>query len=189
MTSPLPVTPNFPVYGLGNTFRGSRWLDFWDSCGREQLWYVSLSHGDPVTRRPLLAVITDAKRPARPSDGNRLAVGSTGIEDATLGALLGLIHLAFPEDSSGERPPQFHTEIESLDKGGADLDHPGWQDVEITVLGEPRTFRRRALGGGWVAAADIGRVALGIYGYGMELTEHDLQPVSDLESYSAYETK
>lgn len=181
---PLPHQPDFPVYGLSSSFHGRRWLDVWNQPGGSgtpaRLWHVNLGHGDPDHHGPVLVTITDAKLPQRRT-GRGLRAGPTGATDAALGALLGMVHLAFPADDAGVRPAAFREEVSRLGELSNQLDGPEWSDATAVVDGSPVTFRLRVRNDAWAAAADLAHVAVGAYGRGLQLTEYPLVPAEGLD--------
>ena len=179
---PLPFLPPFPVYGLAGTFTDARWLDMWNQApgiGRGPLWHVNLGHGDRDDG-PEVVVITDAKLARHePDAAEPWHYGPTGVSDAALGALLYLVHRAYPEGADGVRPAGFRQEVARLGDLADHLAGPEWARQEATVDGHPVPFWVRTIGEAWAAVADCGAVALGVYGYRTTLAEHALCPVND----------
>lgn len=180
---PLPHQPDFPVYGLDSSFHGRRWLDMWNQLGGNRsampLANVNLGHGDPDHHGPVLVTITDAKLPQHQTDQG-LRVGPTGVTDAALGALLGMVHLAFPDDDAEVRPAAFREEANRLGELSNQLDGPEWSDVTAVVDRSSMVFHLRVRNDAWAAAADLGPVAVGAYGRGLQLTDYRLEPVESI---------
>jgi hypothetical protein len=170
------------VYGLAGSFTGARWLDLWNQArgtGRGPLWHVNLGHGDR-DEGPEVVVITDAKLPRHEPDvAEPWAYGPTGVADAALGALLYLVHRAHPVGATGERPDAFRREVARLGDLTAHLAEPEWSREEATVDGGTVPFWVRTAGAAWAAVADLGVVAVGVYGYRTRLSEHALCRVND----------
>lgn len=181
---PLPHRPDFPVYGLDSSFHGRRWLDVWNQLGGNDsatpLANVNLGHGAPYHHGPVLVTITEAKLSQRRT-GRSLWIGPTGVTDAALGALLGMVHVAFPADDAEVRPAAFWEEVNRLGELSNQLDGPEWSDATAVVDGSSVTFRLRVRNGAWAAAADLGHVAVGAYGRGLQLTEYPLVPAEGLD--------
>jgi hypothetical protein len=179
---PLPFPPPFPVYGLADSFTGARWLDLWNQAvgnGRGPLWHVNLGHGDPV-EGPEVVVITDAKLPRHePHAAEPWHYGPTDVSDAALGALLLLVHRAYPVGADDQRPYGFWQEVKRLGELADHLAGPEWSREAATVDGRTVVFSVRRLGEAWAAVADLGPVALGVGGYRTRLSEHAFCPVND----------
>ncbi|TCC28746.1 hypothetical protein [Kribbella sindirgiensis] len=171
---PLPK-PLFPVYGLDASFDGPRSIDGWnraDDPDEGPLWYVSLLHGSVDGSH--VVVITDAKLPASPRDSQGDAFrGSTGLVDAALLALSGMA-------SSTDQPedPAVARELGDLQHLAQSVGGDGWTAGTCVIDGRPISvsayrFRRQ-----WAAAVDIGQVAIGLHGAGIEISEIALDPVN-----------
>lgn len=184
---PLPERPDFPVYGLAASFPGQRWLEVWNTASAGaadgSLWHVNLGHGDPHHDGPILVTITDAKLPQR-QIGPRLWAGPSGTSDAALGALQGMIHLAYPADSAGVRPNAFWDEADQIGQLADHLHGPNWDTTTAMVDETAVTFHIRARNGAWAAVADLGQVAVGAYGHSLQLSAYPLEAVSNLDAYS-----
>lgn len=181
----LPCLTNLIFLSTGwiRLFHGRRWLDVWNQLGGNDsptpLSNVNLGHGDPDHYGPVLVTITEVKLAQR-RVGRSLWVGPTGVTDAALGALLGMVHLAFPADDAEVRPAAFREEANRLGELSEQLDGPEWTDATAVVDGAPVTFRLRIRNDAWAAAADLGHVAVGAYGRGLQLTDRPLEPAEGL---------
>lgn len=172
---PLPTVPDFPVYGLDGSFVGPRGMWLWDSSAQMPLWRVELGHGPShALAAPSLVSITIETRPARPG----VRSGPTGlvdIDDAVGKALLYLFHAV-----RGSPWPDPSAAVESLTELAGSLGGPPWNDATGIVDGRPVNFQRYRHAESWVAAADLGPVAVALYGTGIELEDHGLEPVNGI---------
>ncbi|NUR29391.1 MAG: hypothetical protein HOV67_00525 [Kribbellaceae bacterium] len=177
---PLP-RPQFPVYGLDASFNGPRSIDGWnraDGPDEGPLWYVSLLHGG--VDRSHVVVITDAKLPPSPRDSQGQAFReSTGIVDAALLALSAMASSADEDAATARELGDLHHLAQSV---GGD----GWTPEVCLIDERPVSVSVCRLPRQWVAAVDVGQVAVGLYGAGIELAEIALHPVN--ATLSDYET-
>lgn len=177
----LPERPEFPVYGFSGSFTGERWLEGWDGLlgvdfglPGNRLWQVQLGHGDPRRLAPLSIVTTDAKLPAA-EVGDGTWLGPTGVTDAATITQLDAVSVEFSDNSI-----ELEAESNKANRLARRLDAPEWVETVATVDGTATFFLLRRIGRGWVAVADVGEVALGIYGRGIALGEYPLEPITDL---------
>ena len=172
-------TPRLPVYGLDVTYSGRRYVDGWETIKPDQgsgppsLWHVDLGHGR--VNGPHILVITDAKLPGRSSSPNTM-IGATGIGDAAVGAMLGAVQATFPDGPRSRLTDYYFPPWEAEDQ----LAGPDWQPEAVLVGGQEIIFHLRFVGHAWVAAADLGIVAVAMHGRGMRLTDFPLTPVNDI---------
>ncbi|MEX5637810.1 hypothetical protein [Parafrankia sp. FMc2] len=176
----MPEPPSewdFPVYGAFQDRAGrhefeQRWVEGWGTVRGEPgqpLWHMSFGH--------------------RASDEGTLVVstwrglgsywhGTNGPldarRDAAIDSQVGALSLAFPRDAVTGRAE------EDFWRAGAPLsDWPqSWPTLAITVNDDRVEFRIRRLGDAWAAVAQLGPLAIGVYGRGCELGDHSLFSVS-----------
>ena len=185
MTLTLPPIPEppFPVYGLDAGFRGSRSVDVWNRLGDGQtdpLWYVALAHNSAPA--DFVVVVTDGKLIA-PRYTDAPTRQQTALHDV---ARLALLSVASTAETSGDEihdvpsPADIDTLVEAVGE-------PPWQSANFSVDTRVTIFWTYHVGEYTVACADIGDVAIGLYGRQVEklLSTTRLVPVNDsLGAYS-----
>lgn len=186
---PIPVEPDFSVYGLDPSFTGPRWLNVWKWWQRpgERLWQVSLGHGDPDGNH--LIVTTDAKRPQEEVAGGKPGmqfVGPTDVGSVALASLVDAIPLAYPHRPPNEPSTEVSQALAEVSQLAGNIGEPAWlpSDKPIVVAGEPVAFWIREIGVVCVAVADVQDVAIGIVACGIPLTDLALERINEtLERY------
>lgn len=179
--SPFPL-PKFPVYGASGGIGGGRWVDNWNQAGgigRGPLWQLVLGHGERAGT-PLLMVITDGKVRAYRAAGNRtLGTGPSSVADAAATALLHM-HTVLSTRSGDELDARSRTEAARKISSLADhLGPPEWLAATLTVDGSPVEFMTQSRGDCWVAAADLGHVAMAAFGDHVTMSNIALRAINE----------
>jgi hypothetical protein len=139
---------------------------------------VALRYGE-FGSADFLVVVTDAKLPQH--QHGDVFVGPTGQFDARHMAQLELSAMTVPRDA----PATAAAEEAQAAGNGLRIGDP--IAVELLVEGHPVTFEASTRGGIWAADADLGQVALAVYG-AMRPGDVSLAPVyADLDAFLAME--
>jgi hypothetical protein len=162
MTPTLPPVPEdaFPVYGLAAGFRGERSVDVWNRLGDGQtdpVWNVALAHTSDGGQ--FVVVITDGKLIA-PAYTDAPSRQETALGDVAREALLGLASTADISEVEPDSIPSL-AEINSLAEA---IGEPPWQSTNLDVDGRATPFWIYRAGEHVAACADIGAVAIGLFG-------------------------
>ena len=184
---PVPVDPDFPVYGLDRSFTIPRWLNVWKWWQRpgDRLWQVSLGHGDPDGDHVI--VTTDAKRPQEEVAHDRPGrhfVGPTSIHSVALASLVDAIPLAFPSGAPNQSSLEKSQALAEVSQLAGNVEAPAWQQSEEVTLvaGEPVGFWVHDVGTVRVAVADLRQVAVGIVARGIPLADVAMEQVNEMLS-------
>ncbi|HLN06973.1 MAG TPA: DUF6188 family protein [Acidimicrobiales bacterium] len=181
---------DLPVYGLSSRFGGRRALGLWDSNLGEQFIGVFLDHGD-VGEEVLVTVGTVAKSSPLVAGTDDLVTGTrvTGFEAALSQALFGLLQLEMPTPGE-ERAAYLREKLPEMDQLALDLDSSGWERSTINVAGAGREALVHHLGRSWGAAVDVdGRIALALWGRGMDPSDLDVVAIDEIDAYPASATE
>jgi hypothetical protein len=182
--SPLP-TLDGPVYGLAPAVGGRRAIGAWDRNLGEQFVGVLLDHGQ-VEDEVVVTVGTVAKSsplvqgPDDPALGPRV----TGFEAALSQALFGLVQLEMPPLGE-QRSGYLREKLPEMDQLALALGSDDWTTSVVRVAGADREAQVHHLGRSWAAAIDIdGRIALAMWGRGVDPSELELVEIDDLAAYA-----
>ncbi len=180
------TTLDGPVYGLTPAVSGRRAIGVWDRNLGEQFLGVLLDHGE-VEDEIVVTVGTVAKSsplvqgPDDPALGPRV----TGFEAALSQALFGLVQLEMPPPGE-ERTGYLREKLPEMDQLALDLGSEDWTTSVVRVSGADREAQVHHLGRSWAAAIDIdGRIALALWGRGVDPSELELVEIDDLAAYAA----
>ncbi len=152
----------FPIYGLDESWTGSRWLGGWGGSA-EGINQITFSHGGPEQRKgPMVNVETFS-----PTDEG----------EKTVGIYLRARGLAGRLWSHGAKHEVVRPTFNREDPTGT------WEEAEIEVDGESVPFRMLAAGAWWVALGEVGSVVVSLRVRGVPGESVRLVPVGDVEPY------
>lgn len=177
----MPEPPwewDFPVYGafraprLGRREFEQRWVEGWSKvrgAPDQPLWHMSFGHRAPDGGTLVVSTWRGLGSDWHGTDGPLDAK-----RDATIDSQVGALGLAFPRNAVGGRVE------EDLRRAAAPLNAwpQSWPTLAIRVNDDRIEFRIRRLGDAWAAVAQLGPLAIGVYGRGCELGDHSLLSVT-----------
>ncbi|MBL7498261.1 hypothetical protein I6A84_12860 [Frankia sp. CNm7] len=172
----MPEPPwelDFPVYGASQDpveqrrFE-QRWVEGWGTvrgAPDQPLWHLSFGHRTPAGGTLVVSTWRGLGSHWHGPHGPQEAAS-----DAAIDSQVGALGLAFPRDAArGRAEEDFRRAAAPLD------DWPrSWPTLTITVNDDRAEFRVRRLGDAWAAVAQLGPLAVGVYGRGCELGDHSL---------------
>jgi hypothetical protein len=183
---PLPFQPNFNVYGIRDVKEDQRWLALWNQAagtGRGPLAQVSVGYGPRESAR--LIVVTDAKLVDHDrTDAEPWSYRATGLKDAAISALLYIVNFTGSRrtESLGGSTKEI---ADRLDELSSHIYEPLWTEDHIHIDGRLTRCHVHTIGSMWVAAVDLGSVAISLAGLDADLKELNVTPINDqLESYT-----
>lgn len=182
----LPRDLDFPIYGLGPSFIGSRELGTWvqassEGCSsdraRDPVFYVMLAHRNPVGP-VIVAVHTVAKLSGAP-------YGPHGVTDAAGFALINA--LTIDDESMRQLRRNGPELVRVLDENlrlAEDLGLALWDRTSVLCDGVEREASFHRIDSAWACVLDVDeRVAVAVSAYGLEPRECDLRRIADPDSY------
>jgi len=191
----MPCLPaiDFPIYGLSRKFLGRRTLGLWDriQTGHEvddetaPVWRVTLIHtiepGHDDLRLPPLAMIkvsTIAKLP----DNGGLALAP--VEEAASAALFGVAEMGSFRRFGKERFTYLRQCQAEASRLQSDLTSRLWDEVTVCLNGQQSLALYHCVEDIWAFVIDADdRGALGVSGYGIEVSDCEFVQVDDVEAY------
>jgi len=89
-----------------------------------------------------------------------------------------------------ERAAYLREKLPEMDQLALDLDSSGWERSTINVAGAGREALVHHLGRSWGAAVDVdGRIALALWGRGMDPSDLDVVAIDEIDAYPASATE
>jgi hypothetical protein len=169
-----PPSAGFPIFGLSADLLQPRWLEVWDTRRprSEQVWRVSLGHGDAAHVEPRVIVTTVPRLPAMRF--GEAGYAPTAADDAIGWAQQSMLHAVAPEfpPDSADRQEWWRYELDLAGWLSGNLDAEDWTTVPLSVDGRAVPFLLRQhgpawagfaeLGGGWIAVDGIHRGTAGL---------------------------
>jgi hypothetical protein len=138
----------FPVYGLDESWSGSRWLDsFGDQIGSE-VRYVRLAHQS--TQTGSLIMVESSSRALTDAQASRS--GEPPLQGVTLDASVVMLNLTLPALSVSRPPEMMHALVNEADARSRLYTH--WSPVTWRVDGSAAMARAWRFAGGWAAFSD-----------------------------------
>lgn len=182
---PLPFQPNFKVYGIRDAAEDQRWLALWNQAagtGRGPLAQVSVGYGPRESAR--LIVVTDAKLVEHdPTDAEPWSYRATGLKDAAISALLYVVNFPGSRRTGLLGGPANET-ADRVEELSSHIYEPLWAEDHIHVDGRLTQCHVHTIDSMWVAAVDLGPVAISLAGLDADLKELNVTPIGDqLELY------
>jgi hypothetical protein len=152
-----PPSAGFPLYGLHRGLLEPRWLELCDTWRphSEQVWRVSLGHGDAAHAGPRVIVTTVPRLPAM--QVGEIGCGPTVADDAIGWAQQSMLHAvapAFPPDSA-DRQEWWRYQLELAGWLSTNLDAEDWTTTYVPVDGQPLPFLLRQHGPAWAAFTEV----------------------------------
>jgi hypothetical protein len=152
MNLPRPVRPSppvdFPVYGLGEAWRGTRWLEsFGGAIGDPVLW-VSLGHQGPDGTS---FVLVETQSRAR-ADALAAASGQPAMRNVAQRAATTLVNLTLPVTSLPR--PDGMVRALALQAGERGGGYARWSPASLRVNGASVAARAWRFAGGWAVVSD-----------------------------------
>jgi hypothetical protein len=175
----LPSPPvSFPVYGLDQSWPGSRWLDsFGDAVGHEVRW-MRLAHQNLDTGALIMAETWS--RPLTDSAAAR--TGEPPLQSVAFSASVVLVNLTLPAQSVARPPGILRALVNNAYARSGEYEH--WSPVSWEVDGSEVTARVWRFAGGWAAFTDgVDGVYLAAAGSGTGPDGLALAPFKDGHPY------
>lgn len=152
-----PPTAGFSVYGLRPGLLEPHWLEVWDTRRprSEQVWRVSLGHGDPTNAEPRIVVTTVPRLPT--TRVGEVDYPPTVADDAIGWAQRNMLHAAAPTFTadSVDRQEWWRYQLDLAGWLSTNLDAEDWATVHLPVDGQPLPFLLRQHGPAWAGFTEI----------------------------------
>ncbi|WP_327353233.1 hypothetical protein [Streptomyces sp. NBC_01304] len=163
---------DFPVYGITQGVE-ERWPEAWGTIqrrGEQPLGHVS--HGHRMRESGATLVISTWR-----STGSHIGkhTPAEALTHARVDSLAGALNLAFPHLDRTAKQWEIEADFHSTAAAFLPLGRRHGQTLGISVDGEPVPFEILRVGHVWAATTSLGPLAIGAYGLGTDLHEHELK--------------
>ncbi|MEU6643233.1 hypothetical protein ABZ863_11850 [Saccharomonospora sp. NPDC046836] len=172
----LPV--DFTVYGLDQTFRGPRWVDFFEGVPDAAPWALWLGHRERDSTRG----VRIGSMPRARYDQTMCSTGGDPLAEVAFSGAFGLVNLTLPDGSVPRPEGLIQSLVEHAEQEAKR--YPAWPWVRWDVDGTSVPARVLRFAGAWAGftdgLADTYVVAIGI---GVEPEGLRLVPISETAAY------